>query len=85
MDIQNISIEPQNGNKGTHEISFKLTQENNSIDKVIEVEAISGDKSSILTIIHEGKREIFKVKEGELRLSDGRTLNVLKEKYKPNK
>lgn len=82
MDIQNISIEPQNGSKGTHEISFKLTQENNSIDKVIEVEAILGDKSSLLTIVHEGKREVLNVVEGEFRLSDGRTLNVLKEKYK---
>lgn len=82
MDIQNISIEPQNGGKGTHEISFKLIQENNSIDKVIEVEAILGDKSSLLTIVHEGKREVLNVVEGEFRLSDGRTLNVLKEKYK---
>ena len=79
-----IEVYPKRGSKGISIVNFKvITDVNESLDIPINVEArtLRGN-SSVLSIVHEGKREIFNVKEGEFRLSDGRTLNVLKEKYK---
>lgn len=78
MNFNGFEITPQSGDAGANEISISVAAVNESIDKVVEVDAISGDKSARLTLIHEGMREVFSCSDGEFVLADGGTFNVLK-------
>ena len=78
MDVNGFIINPQSGEAGANNISISIAAVNESIDKVVEIDAVCGDKEARLTLIHEGMREVFRVKEGDFRLADGGTFNVLK-------
>lgn len=81
MEINNINITPQSGSAGTDiPISISVTAINEGIDKVVEIDAVCGDKSDRLTIVHEGLREPFGLKDGGVfRLKNGGRFGVLKE------
>lgn len=79
MNFNGFEITPQSGEAGANKVSISVPTINESIDKVVEIDAISGDKSSRLTLIHEGMREVLNASDGLLITSDGETLNVLKE------
>ena len=79
MNINGFDITPQSGDAGANVISISVPAVNESLDKVVEIDAICGDKEARLTLIHEGMREVFRVKEGVFRLADGGTFNVLKD------
>lgn len=78
MEVNGFNLTPQSGDAGVNPIDISVTAVNESIDKVVEIDAVCGDKGSRLTLIHEGMREVFRVTEGDFRLSDGGTFNVLK-------
>ena len=78
MEVNGFIISPQSGEAGTNAISVSIAAANESLDKTVEIDAVCGDKETRLTLIHEGMREIFRVKEGDFRLADGGTFNVLK-------
>lgn len=78
MNFNGFEITPQSGEAGANKISISVPAVNESIDKVVEIDAINGDKSSRLTLIHEGMREVFNASDGEFILADGGTFNVLK-------
>lgn len=79
MEVNGIIINPQSGEAGTDiPISISVAAINEGIDKVVEIDAVCGDKSDRLTIIHEGLREPFAVADGDFLLADGGTFNVLK-------
>ena len=78
MEVNGFIISPQSGEAGANNISISVAAVNESLDKVVEVDAVCGDKQARLTLIHEGMREVFRVKEGDFRLSNGGTFNVLK-------
>ena len=68
MNFNGFEITPQSGEAGANKISISVPAVNESIDKVVEIDAINGDKSSRLTLIHEGMREPFRCKDGVLSL-----------------
>lgn len=78
MEVNGFIISPQSGEAGANNISISVAAVNESLDKVVEIDAVCGDKEARLTLIHEGMREVFRVKEGDFRLSNGGTFNVLK-------
>lgn len=79
MEVNGIIINPQSGEAGTDiPISISVAAVNEGIDKVVELDAICGNKSDSLTIVHEGLREPFVVTDGDFVLADGGTYNVLK-------
>lgn len=78
MEVNGFIISPQSGEAGANNISISVAAVNESLDKVVEIDAVCGDKEARLTLIHEGMREVFRVKEGDFRLADGGTFNVLK-------
>lgn len=78
MEVNGFIISPQSGEAGANNISISIATVNESLDKVVEIDAVCGDKEARLTLIHEGMREVFRVKEGDFRLADGGTFNVLK-------
>lgn len=79
MEVNGIIINPQSGEAGTDiPISISVAAVNEGIDKVVEIDAICGNKSDRLTIVHEGLREPFVASDGDFVLADGGTFNVLK-------
>lgn len=79
MIINGFNITPQNGDKGTFEISINTIEPNEGIDKEIVVEGICGNDTAPLTLLHEGMREVFNFADGAFIMADGGTFNVLKE------
>lgn len=53
---------------------------NNGIDRSFELKVTTSDgtKEVCVTVTQEGRREIFRVADGDFILSDGETFNVLK-------
>lgn len=78
MEVNGIVINPQSGSAGTHDISVSIATVNEDLDKEVYVEAICGDKSDRLKVIHEGMREILYATDGELYDSTGVILKALK-------
>lgn len=78
MEINGFIINPQSGEAGANEISISVAAVNESLDKVVEIDAVCGDKEARLTLIHEGLREVFMASDGDFILADGGTFNVLK-------
>lgn len=78
MEVNGFNINPQSGNAGANEISISVSAVNEGIDKVVEINAVNGDKTAKMTLIHEGLREVFKPSDGGFVLADGGTFNVLK-------
>ena len=81
METNGIIINPQSGDAGEHNIDFSVAAVNESIDKEVVFDAVCGDKVAPVRIIHEGMREVLRFTDGEFRLADGGTFNVLKAKY----
>lgn len=77
MEINGFNIEPLQGEAGAHDVSFSPTSVNESLDRVVEIDAVAGDKTARVTLIHEGMREVFNVAEGPFMVAEG-TFNVLK-------
>lgn len=77
MEIDGFIINPQSGKAGAHAVSFSVPAVNESLDKVIEIDGVCGNKTARLTLVHEGMREIFNVAEGAFMVAEG-TFNVLK-------
>lgn len=82
MEVNGIIVNPQSGEAGTDiPISISVAAINEGIDKVVEIDAVCGDKIDTLTIIHEGLREPFGLKSGGVfRLKNGGRFGVLKYK-----
>lgn len=80
MIINGFDINPQNGEAGTYEIGICPTSINEGIDREIQVDAICGDKTDTLTLVHEGMRQRFITADGKVFfvLGGGR-FGVLKE------
>ena len=78
MEVNGFNINPQSGEAGANEISISVSAVNEGIDKAVEINAVSGDKTAKMTLIHEGMREVFEPSDGEFTLADGGTFNVLK-------
>lgn len=78
MEINGFNIEPLQGEAGAHDVSFSPTAVNESLDRVVEIDAVAGDKTARVTLIHEGLREVFNASDGAFVLADGGTFNVLK-------
>lgn len=78
MEVNGFNINPQSGNAGANEISISVSVVNEGIDKVVEINAVNGDKTAKMTLIHEGLREVFEPSDGLFVLADGGTFNVLK-------
>lgn len=81
MVVNGFNINPQSGNAGANEISISVSAVNEGIDKVVEINAINGDKTAKMTLIHEGMREVFEPSNGGFVLADGGTFNVLKDEF----
>lgn len=80
MNFNGFEITPQSGDAGANEISISVAAVNEGIDKVVEIDAISGDKSARLTLIHEGMRQPFGLSGGGVfRVKGGGRFGVLKE------
>lgn len=78
MEFNGFNIEPQSGSAGTDmPISISIAAVNEGIDKIVEINAVNGDKTDKLTLFHEGMREVFAPKGGFI-LKGGGTFNVLK-------
>lgn len=78
MEVNGFIITPQSGEAGADiPISISVPYINEGLDRTIEIDAVCGDKSDRLTLVHEGMREIFETTD-EWRLADGGTFNVLK-------
>ena len=82
MEVNGFNINPQSGEAGANEISISISAVNEGIDKAVEINAVSGDKTAKMTLIHEGMREVFEPSDGGFILADGGTFNVLKYKQK---
>ena len=81
MNVNGFEITPQSGDAGANEISISVAAVNEGIDKTVEVDAISGDKSARLTLIHEGLRQRFITADGKVFcVKGGGRLAVLKHK-----
>lgn len=78
MEFNGFNIEPIEGEAGTYDVGFSPTAINESLDRVVEIDAVAGDKVARVTLIHEGLREVFNVAEGQFMVAEG-TFNVLKE------
>lgn len=78
MEINGFNIEPLQGEAGARDVSFSPTAVNESLDRVVEIDAVAGDKTARVTLIHEGMREVFNASDGNFVLADGGTFNVLK-------
>lgn len=80
MEVNGFIITPQNGEAGADmPIGISVSAVNEGIDKVVELNAICGNTSDSLTLVHEGKRQQFKFRDGSiLRMSDGGRFAVLK-------
>lgn len=79
MIVNGFDINPQNGEAGTYEIGISPTAINEGIDKEIKVDAICGDKTDTLTLVHEGMRQPFGLKGGGVfRLANSGRFGVLK-------
>lgn len=78
MEINGFNIEPIEGEAGVHDVSFSPTSVNESLDKTVEIDAVVGDKTARVTLLHEGLREVFMASNGDFILADGGTFNVLK-------
>lgn len=79
MIINGFDINPQSGDAGTYEIGISPTTINEGVDKEIQVDAICGDKTSTLTLVHEGMRQPYGLKGGGVyRVKDGGRYLVLK-------
>lgn len=80
MEVNGIIINPQSGEAGTDiPISISVAAVNEGIDKVVEIDAICGDKSDSLTIVHEGLREVFTGYDEIFITADGGTFNSIKD------
>ena len=80
MEVNGFIITPQNGEAGADmPIGISVSAVNEGIDKVVELNAICGNASDSLTLVHEGKRQQFRFSDGSiLRMSDGGRFAVLK-------
>ena len=78
MEVNGFNINPQSGEAGANEISISIAAVNEGIDKTVEINAVNGDKTAKMTLIHEGMREVFEPSDGVFVLADGGTYNVLK-------
>ena len=78
MEVNGFNINPPSGNAGANEISISVSAVNEGIDKVVEINAVNGDKTAKMTLIQEGLREVFVPSDGRFFLSDCGTFNVLK-------
>ena len=78
MEVNGIIITPQNGSAGTHDISVSIATINDDIDKIVDIDAVCGDKSARLTIMHEGMRELLEASDGQLYALNGEALKALK-------
>lgn len=80
MEINGFNIEPLQGEAGAHDVSFSPTAVNESLDRVVEIDAVAGDKTARVTLIHEGMRERFITADGYVFCcADGGRFAVLKE------
>lgn len=83
MEVNGFIIEPQNGEAGANKISISVPAVNEGIDKVVEVDAVCGDQSDRLTLVHEGLRQRFITADGKVFcVKGGGRLAVLKHKQK---
>lgn len=74
-----FNIIPHNGHDGVDiPISINITSINEGLDLIVDVYAVCGDKTAILTLNHIGMREVFTPSDGSFILSGGGTFNVLK-------
>lgn len=74
-----FNIIPHNGYDGVDiPISINITSINEGLDLIVDVYAVCGDKTAILTLNHIGMREVFTPSDGSFILSGGDTFNVLK-------
>lgn len=74
-----FNIIPHNGHAGDDiPISINITSINEGLDLIVDVYAVCGDKTAILTLNHIGMREVFAPSDGSFILSGGGTFNVLK-------
>lgn len=74
-----FNIIPHNGHAGVDiPISINITSINEGLDLIVDVYAVCGDKTAILTLNHIGMREVFTPSDGSFILSGGGTFNVLK-------
>ena len=79
MDVNGFIINPQSGSAGVHDIDFSVAAVNEGIDKDIIVEGVCGDKSALLHLVHEGKRQPFGLSGGGVfRIKNGGRYGVLK-------
>lgn len=79
MEVNGFIIEPQNGEAGANKISISVPAVNEGIDKVVEVDAVCGDQSDRLTLVHEGLRQRFITADGKVFcVADGGRYGVLK-------
>lgn len=78
MEVNGFNINPQSGEAGANEISISIAAVNEGLDRTVEINAVNGDKTAKMTLIHEGMREVFEPSDGVFVLADGGTFNVLK-------
>lgn len=80
MEVNGFIIEPQNGEAGANKISISVPAVNEGIDKVVEVDAVCGDQSDRLTLVHEGLRQRFITADGKVFcVANGGRFAVLKQ------
>lgn len=78
MEVNGIVITPQSGKAGVHSVSVGIAAINDDVDKTVRIDAVCGNKSAQLTIVHEGMRELLEASDGQLYASDGAALKALK-------
>lgn len=79
MEVNGFIISPQSGEAGANNISISVAAVNESLDKVVEVDAVCGDKQARLTLIHEGMRQPIALSGGGVfRVKGGGRFGVLK-------
>lgn len=74
-----FNIIPHDGYAGVDiPISINITSINEGLDLIVDVYAVCGDKTAVLTLNHIGMREVFAPSDGSFILNGGGTFNVLK-------
>lgn len=70
MEINGFNIAPQSGNAGADiPISISITTINEELDKKINLDAVCGDKTDTLIVIHEGMREEYITADDEVYMT----------------
>lgn len=70
--MKGFEINPQQGQAAENiPIKISVNEFNDDLDKVVKVQAFSGNRLDILTVVHEGTREEYQTTDGRVYVAAG--------------